>query len=516
MHSMVPPPAPRRVSAHDRAPAGGWALHDSATARRLEIAAAAGLPPHTLMRRAGLAVARLALALAPNTRRVWVAAGPGNNGGDGLEAALHLHRAGKEVVVAVHPADTRPADATAALERARAAGVHLSEQPTPAEPLAPTDLAIDALFGLGATRPPRGWALDALHALSHGGAPVLAIDLPSGLDPDHGCCLAVDATVRARWTLSLLTLKPGLFTAAGRDHAGAVWFDGLGVPADTEPPVARLVSAADVAWPARHHERHKGSFGDLWVVGGDTGMVGAAVLAAQAGLAAGAGRVYLVALGGGAIARPEVMTRPPTALSDRQLALEDATVVCGCGGGAGIAAPLATLIGRAGRLLLDADALNALAADPALALRVQARTQRGRPTLLTPHPLEAARLLGISAADVQADRLGAARALATHLSATVVLKGSGSIVADATDCLINTSGNAALAGAGTGDVLAGWTAGLWSQGLAPRDAAVLGVFSHGTAADRWQAAHGAAAPLPATTLIESLGQAWGSRPMHGC
>ncbi len=513
---MSSPSAPRRVGAHDSAPAGGWALHDSTAARRLEAAAAVALPPHTLMRRAGLAVARLALALAPGARRVWVAAGPGNNGGDGLEAALHLHRAGKEVVVALHPADTRPADAAAALERARAAGVRLSEQPLPAGPLAPTDLAIDALFGLGATRPPCGWALDALHALGRGGAPVLAIDLPSGLDPDHGRRLGGDATVRARWTLALLTLKPGLFTAAGRDHAGAVWFDGLGIEADAEPAVAHLVTAADVSWPERPHERHKGSFGDLWVVGGDTGMAGAAVLAAQAGLAAGAGRVYLVALDGAAAARPEVMTRPLTALSDRQQALEDATVVCGCGGGTGIATPLATLIGRAGRLLLDADALNTLAADPALALRVQARARRGRPTLLTPHPLEAARLLGVSATDVQQDRLGAARALATRLSATVVLKGSGSIVADATACFINTSGNAALASAGTGDVLAGWTGGLWSQGLTPRQAAVLGMFSHGAAADRWLARHGVAAPLSATALIEKLGLAWGGRSAHAC
>lgn len=507
---MPPPPSPWLVGAD--ASAADCPLYSVASTRRLESLAATALPPQTLMRRAGLATARLALALAPGARRIWVAAGPGNNGGDGLEAAQHLRAAGKEVAVALHPTTARPIDATLALERARKAGVTFSESSSPLSPLTPTDLVIDALFGVGAVRPPRGWALDALRSVNASEAPVLSIDLPSGLDADHGRCIDSDATVHAQWTLALLTLKPGLFTAAGRDHAGAVWFDNLGIAGDTEVPLGQLVSAADLAWPRRLHDRHKGSFGDLWVVGGAAGMGGAAVLAALAGLTAGAGRVYLVSLNGGSPSRPELMPRPLSALTDPRCTLESATVVCGCGGGTDIAAPLATLLGRAGRLLLDADALNSLATDPALQTQLAARAARRRPTLLTPHPLEAARLLGIDTESVQADRLGAARELASRLQATVVLKGSGSVVADAQGLWINTSGNAALSSAGTGDVLAGWIAGLWAQGLTPRHAAALGVFSHGAAADRWREEQSSAAPLPATALIERLHLAWG---MHG-
>ncbi|HSV71710.1 MAG TPA: NAD(P)H-hydrate dehydratase [Methylibium sp.] len=502
------PPVP--IAPGRSGPPQGWPLHGVAASRRLEAAAAQGLPAHTLMRRAGWAVARLALALAPAAHRVWVAAGPGNNGGDGLEAAMHLHAAGKDVTVTLLGATSRPPDAVAALERARAAGIRVIDGALPPWALQPQDLAIDALFGIGMSRPPGGAAGDAVRALNGAVAPVLAIDLPSGLDADHGWCLDPAAAVQARWTLSLLTLKPGLFTAAGRDHAGEVWFDDLAVAADAEPPVAQLLTSVDGWWPRRRHAQHKGSFGDLWVIGGSAGMTGAAALAARAALAAGAGRVYLVSHAGADPAQPELMQRSAAALTDHDELLEQATVVAGCGGGPDIAAPLSTLIGRAGRLLLDADALNALAADTALAARLRARQRRGRPTLLTPHPLEAARLLGVATADIQADRIGAARALAERLSAVVVLKGAGSVIADgAGHCMINASGNAALATAGAGDVLAGWIGGLWSQGLTVQRAAALGVFSHGAAADRWMALHGRAAPLPAGRLIDGLADDWG-------
>jgi hydroxyethylthiazole kinase-like uncharacterized protein yjeF len=199
------------------------------------------------------------------------------------------------------------------------------------------------------------------------------------------------------------------------------------------------------------------------------------------------------------------MQRPTSALASRTQPLEQATLVCGCGGGTGIAQHLPVVIGRAGRLLLDADALNALAGDPLLAQLLRGRHARNRPTVLTPHPLEAARLLGCTADAVQADRLGAARTLAARFGAVVVLKGSGSVVAspDGT-CRINASGNAALATAGTGDVLAGWIGGLWAQGLGAATAAALGVFSHGAAADRWSRHLGHVAPLTAGRLIDQL------------
>lgn len=499
------PASPLPVGAGFAAPAGGWPLHGTAASRRIEAAAGAMQPAHALMARAGIAVARLALAVTPGARRIWVAAGPGNNGGDGLEAARHLQAAGKEVTVALHPAASRPADAAAALARAQAAGVRLTDAPTP--PLAVADLAIDALLGLGASRPPAGWLRDAVMALRAADAGVLAVDLPSGLDADHGRCLDAGHTVRADWTLSLLTLKPGLFTADGRDHAGAVWFDDLGVSSDTEPADARLLSTLPCGWPSRQHAQHKGSFGDLWVVGGAPGMVGAALLAARAGLVAGAGRVYVVALAphGLDATSAELMQRDPARLAACDQPLDQATLVCGCGGGQAVTALLPAAIGRAGRLLLDADALNGLARDPALQRLLLQRHARGRPTVLTPHPLEAARLLGSTPGAVQADRLGAARALAARFAAVVALKGSGSVIATPQGTSeINASGNAALATAGTGDVLAGWIGGLWAQGLTPLDAVRLGVYSHGLAADRWAAGSAAAPPLPASRLIDQL------------
>lgn len=506
MGARPAPPLP--IGAGIAAPHEGWPLHGVAASRRIEARARDALPEHALMARAGVAVARLALAVAPAARRIWIAAGPGNNGGDGLEAAVHLQTAGKEVVVSLmDDATPRPADAATALARAQAAGVRLSDAPTPAWTLADDDVAIDALLGIGASRPPGGWLLDAVSSLRASHAGVLAVDLPTGLDADHGRCIDARHTVRADWTLALLTLKPGLFTADGRDHAGAVWFDDLGVAPDAEPADARLLSAAPSDWPSRHHAQHKGSFGNLWVVGGAAGMTGASLLAARAGLAAGAGRVYLVSLAPlrADVGSPELMLRPTSALASRTQPLEQATLVCGCGGSTAIAQHLPAVIGRAGRLLLDADALNALAGDPPLAQLLCGRHARGRPTVLTPHPLEAARLLGCTADTVQADRLGAARTLAARFGAVVVLKGSGSIVASPDgNCCINASGNAALATAGTGDVLAGWIGGLWAQGLDAATAAALGVFSHGAAADRWVGRLGHLAPLTAGRLIDQL------------
>lgn len=479
----------------------GLPLHDRDATRALEAVAP------DLMQRAGVAIARLALALAPHARRLWIVAGPGNNGGDGLEAAALLQQSGRDVTVSLAPTPRRPAEATRALDKARAAGVRLIEVTAPLSPLDPQDLVIDALFGLGLTRPAEGWARQAIEALQRATAPVLAVDLPSGLDGDRGVCIG--STVQARWTLSLLTLHPGLFTAQGRDHAGMPWFDTLGVDASNSPPRARLVNDSRQLWPTRRHAQHKGSFGDVWTVGGAPGMLGAARLAAAASLVAGAGRAFLVPLDPAAAAvdprYAALMHRPPESLTQPSTPLEAATIVCGCGGSAALQPVLAGLIARAGRLLLDADALNHLAHDAALAALMHARAARGRPTLLTPHPLEAARLLGIDRDAVQSDRLQAAEQLAERWRATVVLKGSGTVIATPGErSWINGSGNAALATAGTGDVLAGWIGGLWSQGLSAAEAARLGVHSHGLAADHWVSSHGDDRPLGADTLVDAL------------
>ena len=473
-------------------------LHHTAATRRLEHSAAATLPPHTLMQRAGLAVARLARAMAPHARTVWIACGPGNNGGDGLEAAMLLHRAGMPVVVTwLGAPETAPADARLSWQRAQDAGVAFSQQAP--HPLGPQDLCIDALLGIGLApgdqRPPPSERLTALlHALHHSPAPVLCVDVPSGLQADTGQYAPGLAPMRgaapsaARHTLSLLTLKPGLFTGAGRDAAGTVWWDDLGVPCHSEAASAWL--AGPPAAAARAHASHKGSYGDVAVIGGEglgargLGMGGAALLAASAALHGGAGRVLVALLGGTLdldVRQPELMFRHVDALQ-----LEQLTVVCGCGGGEAVRAALPQVLAQAPRLVLDADALNAIAADAALAQALADRAPKAHATVLTPHPLEAARLLGTDTASVQSHRLAAAEQLAERFQCVVVLKGSGTVVAAPNHApRINPTGNALLATAGTGDVLAGLIGAYWAAGPAPLDAAAEAVYAHGRAADTW-------------------------------
>ena len=509
-----------------------WPLHDSAATRRLEASALAAQPaPQALMQRAGLATARLALALAPHAARIDVVCGPGNNGGDGLVAARHLHAAGKAVRVCLlanaHDGSPRlPADAQVALTQAQAAGVAIvAALPERLD----GDLLLDALLGLGARRAPEGELAAAITGLNAARAPVLAIDLPSGLHPDTGAVLGAEA-VRARHTLSLLTLKPGLFTGFGRDHTGAIWFDDLGTAVPTEAASAGLSGADSLhcVLAARAHATHKGSFGDVLVVGGAPGMAGAALLAASSALAAGAGRVYLSPLDAASPAldplRPELMHRP-AGWRPEPAWLRAATVVCGCGGGDAVRATLPLWLAHADRLVLDADALNAVAAEPMLQQALQARGARQGLSVLTPHPLEAARLLGIGAGAVQADRVGAARELAARYRCIVVLKGSGTVIAAPEPLApgaitINPTGNAMLASAGTGDVLAGWVGGLWSRhagsGAAGSvdaastpalEAAIAAVWLHGHAADLAAAAGSGALPLRAADLIEAMRRA---------
>ncbi|OOG37954.1 NAD(P)H-hydrate dehydratase [Polaromonas sp. A23] len=494
-------------------------LHGVAATRLLEQQAAAGLAPHTLMQRAGLASARLSLALAPHAQHIWVACGPGNNGGDGLEAAMHLHQWGKNVTVTWLGAQNQakvPADALASLVRARAAGVPFAKTPPG------FDFAIDALLGIGAApRPPHAAGQadllgEWLALLRTTGQPVLALDIPSGLDAGTGFDLATKSiadcarTKRAgsRFTLTFLTLKPGLFTAAGRDLAGQVWWDDLGVaPVLAASPDAWLLGEDRAGSHSRAHAAHashKGSFGDVAIVGGQSGadgtthMSGAALLAGRAALHAGAGRVFVALLGQAAIRvdpqQPELMFRSPAALD-----LKTLVVVCGCGGGEAVAGVLPRLLSSATTIVLDADALNAIARDTQLQTQLQARHGRAYRTVLTPHPLEAARLMGSSVATVQADRLTAARQLAEAFGCVVVLKGSGTVIAAPGETpVINPTGNARLATAGTGDVLAGMVGALLAGGHSAFDAACSAVFQHGQLADEWPARH------PGQALTASL------------
>lgn len=468
-----------------------------AATRRLEQAAAAQLPPHTLMQRAGLATARLALALAPHARTVWIACGPGNNGGDGLEAAAHLQRWGKQPLVTwLGDEASAPADSLAALALARQAGVRFAPEP-PAN-LTPQDLCIDALLGIGASRAPQGRMAQRIGALGRSAATVLAVDVPSGLNADTGVMtttniadsvdsITANGIFHAQHTLSLVTLKPGLFTAQGRDAAGQVWFDDLGVDCTAEEPAAAL-QGPPPAQP-RAHASHKGTWGDVAVIGGASGMTGAALLAGTAALHGGAGRVYVALLGEPQlhcdIAQPELMFRKPGAL-----ALDALTVVCGCGGGDAVRTHLPQVLAGAARLVLDADALNAIATDIALQTALRERSTRGQATVLTPHPLEAARLLGCSAGEVQQDRLRAAETLTERFDCTVALKGSGTVIAAPGQIpIVNPTGNARLATAGTGDVLAGLIGAWLAAGQVPYEAACAAVYRHGLIADRWPDDH---------------------------
>lgn len=500
-------------------------LFDTAATRRIERAALEACPPGTLMARAGLAVARLALAVAPHARRVWVACGPGNNGGDGLEAALQLHRRGLAVRVAwLGQPETAPADARQAWERARAAGVPFA--PGAPDGLGPEDLCIDALLGIGTAPRSSGHApapalLALLQALQTTRAPVLCVDGPSGLLADTGTYLPGLAPehppASARHTLGLLTLKPGWFTGQGRDAAGTVWLDGLRVDTAAEAPSLWL--AGPGRSERRPHASHKGSFGDVAVVGGEgigargMGMTGAALLAASAALHGGAGRVVVALLDGGADAltldpqQPECMLRRFDVL-----ALEHATVVCGCGGGEAVRAVLPRVLAEAPRLVLDADGLNAVAGDAALAtqLRDRERHHGALPTVITPHPLEAARLLGTDTATVQSDRAGAARSLADRYRCVVVLKGSGSVIAAPERAArINPTGNGRLATGGTGDVLAGFLGAVWAARPEGDDAAFEAVsaacHAHGQAADRWPPGTALTASCLARRLVPASG-----------
>ena len=459
------------------------ALATVAELRELENRAAKR-SPRPLMAQAGLAIAQLAQALAPHARRIWIACGPGHNGGDGLEAAVHLHRAGFEVGVSLpFEVERLPHQALQAARQAQGAGV-LIRRALPQDwlqSLSAYDLCIDALLGIGSTRPLQGALLECAQTMNQSPALTLAVDLPSGLQADTGHC-EWDSTVHADHTLSLMRLKPGLLTGQGRDVCGQLWLDTLGT-GDLLPP-GPISMGCPPPLPARAHSSHKGSHGDVAIVGGDTGMLGASVLAAHAALHAGAGRVYWCPL--------QTTTGNPSLMPDcmqadwRALDLENLTVVAGCGGGAAIHEALPALLRRSARLVLDADALNAVAADARLQDLLGLRNAR-QPTVITPHPQEAARLLHSSTTEVQNNRLAAARSLARHWPAcTVVLKGSGTVIAMGPERLhINPSGNARLAIAGTGDVLAGLLGARLHGTADVFTACCQAVWEHGWQAQSW-------------------------------
>lgn len=462
-------------------------LYSVAQVRAIEHIAAATLEPGTLMQRAGQAAANVALALLAGqaNRSVLLLAGPGNNGGDALEAAANLAHpsAGVDVTV-IHIAAAGPvAPETAhALERAQASQARFADALPDADP----GLVIDGLFGIGLARPLEGQARALVEAVNARGWPVLSLDVPSGLDADTGAVVGPHGVaLRAVRTLTFIGDKPGLHTCDGRDYAGEVQVDPLAIEAEHFGQ-----SAAELNDPAlfahqlkpRSNNSHKGSFGDVGILGGAHGMAGAAMLAARGALFTGAGRVLVAAIDPGPgydSVQPEVMFRDAAGYP-----VGDGTLVVGPGMGdsARATALLAKALAGDAALVLDADALNLISASVDLQARL---TVRAGAKLLTPHPLEAARLLAVTSAEVQRDRLAAARTLAARFGAVVVLKGSGSVIAaPGGAAFVNTSGNPGLATAGTGDILAGICGSLLAQGWPVLEAALGAVWIHGASADR--------------------------------
>jgi hydroxyethylthiazole kinase-like uncharacterized protein yjeF len=461
-------------------------LYSCAQIRAIEHAAQAVLPPGALMERAGLAASACALELLGGAAggAVLVLAGPGNNGGDGLELAANLADQGAEVELLHLASERAPSfEAGRALQRARAAGVRFVDD-VPAG--RPWRLVVDALFGIGLARALAGRARELALWTAQADCPVLALDLPSGLDADTGAVVGPDGVaVRATHTITFLGNKPGLHTGEGCDHAGIVRVDGLGAEGLHQEAAQACLNGPALfeTWlRPRRSNSHKGSYGDVAVLGGARGMLGAAVLAARGALYGGAGRVFAATLDAGAgldPLQPEIMFRAAAGM-----AFTGRTVVAGPG--LGDADEAIHLFGKAldanGPLVADADALNLGAARPELQARLAAH---GGPLVLTPHPLEAARLLGVTAPIVQADRLENARELAMRLNAVVVLKGAGSVIARPDGFVaVNGSGNPGLATGGSGDVLAGFCGALLAQGWPAWEAALGAVWMHGAAADR--------------------------------
>ena len=439
--------------------------------------------PPALMERAGLAAAELARELLADKTSVLVLAGPGNNGGDALVAARHLKSWWYRVtLVFTGDRDKLPGDASRALAQWLDAGGGLLEDiPTAGD----WGLVIDGLFGIGLARDLDPRYLELVKRTNQMRLPVLSLDIPSGLDSDTG--QPFRATVRATHTLTFLALKPGLLTAYGPDYCGRVHLDTLGVDAAALPePKGRLLEWEGVAplLNPRPLNSHKGMLGSVGILGGADSMVGAALLAGRAALRLGAGRIYLGLLAENApgvdIEQPELMIRTPDGLLD--LGHLSCLVV---GPGLGQSEQALRLLQRSLEadlpLVLDADALNLIAAHPALAERLRARK---KDAILTPHPAEAGRLLASSNHEVQQDRIGSALVLAGRLNCLLVLKGAGTICAAPDDTwYINPTGNPGLSSAGMGDVLSGMLGALIAQRVNPRQAMLLGVYLHGLAAD---------------------------------
>jgi hydroxyethylthiazole kinase-like uncharacterized protein yjeF len=472
--------------------------------RQIETLAAALPEKPQLMERAGLAAAELAREIAGHSGKpILVLAGPGNNGGDAFVMARHLRQWWfKTEVVFSGDEEKLPPDAAAALQAWRAAGGSVADTlPSHHD----WSLIVDGLFGIGLQRDVAGREAGLIAAANSADAPVLAVDVPSGLASDSGRILG--CAVRARHTVTFIGLKPGLLTLDGPDHCGDIHLRTLGLDAAQLLPAHGTVVGREVlaaALPPRAANSHKGSFGSVGIIGGAHGMTGAALLAGRAALQLGAGRVYVGFIDDEAPAvdmlQPELMLRT----ADEVLKLDHLSCLA-VGPGLGNSPDAVFYLQRALAarlpLVLDADALNLLAASANINNELKQIVNK---IILTPHPAEAARLLKCTVQDVQRDRVAAARRIATEYGCDVVLKGAGSICAAADQrWAINTSGNPGMASAGMGDVLTGIIAALLAQGAQAQAALQAAAYLHGAAADDLVAAGCGPAGLTAGETVNT-------------
>lgn len=465
---------------------GAEPLYDSHAARAIDRAAGerAGLSGHELMARAARAALDALRTHWPAARRLLVVCGGGNNGGDGYVLARLARADGLDVaLLALQRSPPRQVEAQQAQQQWKDAGGRTT--PWRGEPLPAADVVVDALFGIGLERPPDDDAARLIDAINVHPAPVLALDVPSGVDADRG--VAPGAAVNAERTIAFIVGKRGLFTGPARDHVGSVSLADLGVPSaarDVASPLADRLDASRLAGclPRRHANAHKGEHGHVLAVGGDHGFGGALRLCAEAALRVGAGLVSVLTRSehrsGMLSALPECMV-VCSEHGELPLDLVHRATVLALGPGLGTAEwgrdLLPRLLDGDRPAVLDADALNLLAEAP--------RPLPGR--VLTPHPGEAARLLGLgSAKDIQRDRFGALDALVRRYQAVIVLKGAGTLVgAPGERPQVIDAGNPGMASGGMGDLLTGVIAGLLAQRLSPFEAAVTGSLLHAVAGD---------------------------------
>ncbi|WP_226665467.1 NAD(P)H-hydrate dehydratase [Microbulbifer aggregans] len=467
-----------------------------------------GIPALTLMKRAGRAAFECLRQRWPQLREIQVYCGGGNNGGDGyVIAGLAAQNQIPVTVFVGVPAEKLHGEALEAYGYAEREGAKLvtslAEMPLVEE----GTVLVDALLGTGFSGVLREPVQSAVAHINLAPAPVLAVDLPSGLYADTGAA-AEGGAVQADVTVTFIGRKAGLYLGRGPALVGELVFENLGAAAEVYdgvgPIVTRHTGASLERLTVRAADSYKNHFGHVMVVGGDHGFGGAALMASEAAARAGAGLVSLATRPehvAAALTRcPEVMARPVVSGQELEPLLEKPSVIA-VGPGLGRTPWSEQMLARAGRaevpLVVDADALNILAEGRVLS------GMRRDDWILTPHVGEAARLLGISAEEVKADRIAAAKAIQQKFSGVVILKGTGTLIAHADGVDLINSGNPGMASGGMGDLLTGIIAALIGQGMALPAAARLAVWLHGEAGDR-AAADGGQRGLLATDLLPQI------------